>query len=393
MDKLSAPDTAAVKEMAQRLADDLRSRGRLTDERWAEALEKVPRHLFTPMAAWAKPDRWQDVGHRIDIATDAAAWWQAVYSDAAIIIQANDGATDPAEGGGRSSSSVSAPGVVFPFLELLAPREGDRILEIGTGSGWTASLLSWWVGADDVTSIEIDPAVAAGAAANIEAAGFAPHLVVGDGLKGCPERAPFDRVHVTAGVADIPAAWIEQTRPGGVIVLPWHPGGATGHKLRVTVVDDSTAAGSFHGRANYMMVRSQRSDHVWNSHHSEDAEASVTRLHPRTVVTADLGAHLASIALAPGVDWLVVSEPDGYSLLLQEAGNPEGSWAACDAVPGADDFQVTQYGSRRLWDEVADAYLKWLSWGSPAADRFGLTIQDDGTRMWLDRPGDMWSLP
>ncbi|WP_271217041.1 protein-L-isoaspartate O-methyltransferase family protein [Streptosporangium carneum] len=387
---MSPPDTADVQAMAGRLADDLRGRGLLGDERWARALAEVPRDLFAPMSAWAKPDRWNETGYPIDIATDSAAWWEAVYSDAAIIIQSDDGDTDPAAGKGQSSSSVSAPGVVFPFLELLAPHKGDRILEIGTGSGWTASLLSWWAGADNVTSIEVDPAVAAGAAANIEAAGFTPHLVVGDGLKGCPERAPFDRVHVTAGVADIPAAWIEQTRPGGVIVLPWQPGGATGHKLRLTVIDDSTAVGSFHGRANYMMVRSQRSDHVWNSHHSEDAETSATRLHPRTVVTADLGAHLAGVALAPGVDWLVISEPDGYSLLLQEMGNPEGSWAACDAVPGADDFQVTQYGSRRLWDEVADAYLKWVSWGSPSADRFGLTVEAKGNRLWLNRPDGMW---
>ncbi|MFE3455818.1 protein-L-isoaspartate O-methyltransferase [Nonomuraea sp. NPDC059194] len=394
MDTVSSPDTAVVEELARRLAEDLRSRRLLTSERWAQALERVPRHLFAPGSGWAKPDRWNEIGFRIDHDQDSAAWWNAVYSDAAIIIQSDDGGIDPAEGRGESSSSVSAPGVVFPFLELLAPRRGDRVLEIGTGSGWTASLLSWWAGAEGITSIEVDPVVAAGAAANIEAAGFAPHLVVGDGLKGCPERAPFDRVHVTAGVADIPTAWIEQTRPGGLIVLPWQPGGATGHKLRLTVVDESTAVGSFHGRANYMMVRSQRSDHVWNSHHREDAAASMTRLDPRTVVRADLGAHLVSLALAPGIGWTVVSEPDGYSLLLQEAGNPEGSWAACDATPGAANYEVTQYGPRRLWDEVADAYLTWVSLGSPAAERFRLTIRPEETRLWVDQPNGVgWDLP
>ncbi|MEV4117085.1 hypothetical protein [Nonomuraea sp. NPDC049695] len=117
--------------------------------------------------------------------------------------------------------------MVFQFLQLLSPARGDRILEVGTDSGWTAALLSWWCGSDGITSMEVDPQVAAQAAANLKTTAFTPHLITGDGLAGCPERAPYDRVHVTADVSRIPRAWIEQTRPGAMIVLPWHPGGVT----------------------------------------------------------------------------------------------------------------------------------------------------------------------
>ncbi|HEY2574829.1 MAG TPA: hypothetical protein VGI74_00830, partial [Streptosporangiaceae bacterium] len=63
-----------------------------------------------------------------------------------------------------------------------------------------------------------------------------------------------------------------------------------------------------------------------------------------------------------------------------------GSWAACDYEPGHNDFEVTQYGGRRLWDEVSAAYLRWLTMGRPALDRFGLAITPEGQHIWLDTP-------
>ncbi|RNL83233.1 hypothetical protein [Halostreptopolyspora alba] len=76
------------------------------------------------------------------------------------------------------------------------------------------------------------------------------------------------------------------------------------------------------------------------------------------------------------------------SVSLYEIGEPEGDWAACDYEPGADEFEVIQYGQRNLWDEVEAAYLRWLDLGSPAAERFGLTVTAEGEhRVWVDEPG------
>lgn len=123
------------------LAHQLHRRGHLTDPRWREALCSVPRHLFVPHQTWAIPDDPGQAGFRIDAIADPLTWLNAVYSDCSIVIQSDDGAGDPASGQGRFSSSVSAPGAVIQFLELLDPRPRSRILEIGTGSGWTAALL------------------------------------------------------------------------------------------------------------------------------------------------------------------------------------------------------------------------------------------------------------
>ncbi|WP_460367899.1 protein-L-isoaspartate O-methyltransferase family protein, partial [Actinocorallia lasiicapitis] len=142
--------------------------GRLTsggefDDRWRAALLAVERHRFVPDQAWARLDVGASAGFRIDRAADPVGWLETAYADAVIITQADDGAGDPSLGRGEATSSLSAPGIVTAFARLLDPR--GRILEIGTGSGWTAGLLSA-LGCD-VVSLEIDPALAARAVANL----------------------------------------------------------------------------------------------------------------------------------------------------------------------------------------------------------------------------------
>lgn len=361
----------------------------LTDGRVRAAFLAVPRHLFVPRRGWVSPDRTGAAGYVADARVDPDAWCAAAYSNASIWIQADDGATDPATGLGSPTSSISAPGVVAGFLQLLDVRPGHRVLEVGTASGWTAALLEHLAGGSGaVRSVEVDEGVAVAAADALAAFGSGVTALHGDGGLGVPEAAPFDRVHVTCAITDVPAALIGQTRPGGVIVAPWQPGGPDGHRLRLTVTGDGTATGTLHGRANYMPMRSQRVGRRWEAHHADRAETSTTALDPGEVAEAGLGAAVAVAALVPGVAWHAVSDGAGaVSLLLHDRAGSAGSWAACDREPGAARFPVTQYGERRLWDEVEAAYLRWCSWGRPDQSRFGLTLDGSGQKIWLDDPG------
>lgn len=224
--------------------------------RWRGPLLRTPRHLFVPDRAWCTPD--DGPGYLIDRDKDPDGWLAAAYADMAIVTQLDDGATDITAGAGDYTCSLSAPSVVLAGLSLLDPREGDRVLEIGTGTGWTAALLSRLVGDENVTTIEVDQAVFDRAAKNLSTAACHPRLVLADGAAGCPPAAPFDRVHVTCGVATVPYEWVRQTHPGGVIVLPLMSAPNSGQLTRVTVNHDGTATGSFYGDVNYMMLRAQR---------------------------------------------------------------------------------------------------------------------------------------
>lgn len=238
--------------------DELISKlARLGDiERWRAPLVQAPRHLFVPDRAWCTPD--DEAGYLIDRDKDPDEWLKASYADMSIVTQLDDGATDITAGKGTYTCSLSAPSVILAGLSLLDPREGERVLEIGTGTGWTTALLSRLIGDENVTSIEVDDALFSRAADNLSNVGCHPRLILGDGAEGWPQEAPYDRVHVTCGVATVPYQWIRQTRPGGVIVFPWMTAANSGQLTRVTVNDDGTAAGYFYGEVNYMMLRAQR---------------------------------------------------------------------------------------------------------------------------------------
>jgi protein-L-isoaspartate(D-aspartate) O-methyltransferase len=379
--------TAHDRDTARRaaeLAAGLRARGVLADPRWQRAISEVPRHLFAPARAWAQPAG--EAEHIIDADGDPQEWLRQVYAPATAIITQREEARAPAASGeGTPTSSLSEPTVVAEFLELLEIRDGNKVLEIGTGSGWTAALLSHRVGEGQVTTVEVDSQVAGQAVHNLKAAGWAPRVVVGDGAAGWPAGAPYDRVHVGCGVAQIPVAWAQQCRPGAVIVLPWLPSGYNGHQMQLRVGADGSAVGRFGGGCGYMMMRSQRTR--WNSHHASQARTSAAQLDPREVAAGDPGLQILFAALLPGITQIGIHDSDGsFSLLLSDHDGEAGSWAACDYDSATGDCQVTQFGDRPLWEETEAAYGQWLELGAPARARFGLTVDADGQHVWLDTP-------
>ncbi len=167
---------------AAMVARQLRDRG-IADERVLAAMGAVPRELFVPAA----------------IQHDA-------YTDAALPIGAGQ--------------TISQPYMVAKMTEDLAVRPGDRILEIGTGSGYQAAILAW-LGAR-VTSLERQVSLIPDARAALDAAGSGDAVTIreADGSLGDPDGAPWDGILVTAAAPAIPQALRDQLRDGGRLVIP-----------------------------------------------------------------------------------------------------------------------------------------------------------------------------
>lgn len=146
------------------------------------------------------------------------------YRDAPVVLQL---ATD-----GRPLSTASQPTMVALMLEQLAPRPRDRILEIGTASGYNAALLAHLVGeGGTVHTLEIEPELAGRATDRLRHLQHV-HVICGDGRAGHPDGAPFDRIIVTAGAPRVLQPWSDQLVEGGRLVVPVT--GPDGHGVCIT---------------------------------------------------------------------------------------------------------------------------------------------------------------
>ena len=114
--------------------------------------------------------------------------------------------------------TISQPYIVAAMTELLALEPGERVLEVGTGSGYQAAVLAE-LGAD-VYSIEIVEPLGRRAAEDLARLGYEVNLRIGDGYRGWPEAAPFDAIIVTAAPEQVPPPLIEQLKVGGRLVIP-----------------------------------------------------------------------------------------------------------------------------------------------------------------------------
>ncbi|MER7908556.1 methyltransferase domain-containing protein [Streptomyces sp. NPDC096068] len=380
-------DFATAERTALRgLLDTLKREG-LVQPEWERAARAVPRSAYVPERIYLG-----DGLEPCDRADDPEAWLRAVYADDSVVTQVNDG-RDPGEGGERwASSSASAPGIVFRMLRMADVVEGHRVLEIGTGTGWNAGLLSHVVGPENVTTVEVDPVLAASAKDRLWREGLRAEVVAGDGALGHADGAPYDRVVATCSVRSVPRPWLEQVRPGGVVLTPWESPWICYGLLRMTVDDTGAASGRFSPHSAFMLMRAQHTDlrifrDVVSDAHRPDE--SGTGLPPWRVAGDDLDAQFAMGLRLRDVWWTWHDDPDveGVVSRLWVATTDATSWAAVDWDGKSDDrFTVWQHGPRRLWEETEAAYAWWTSHGRPGPERFGLTVTATGETPWLDAP-------
>jgi protein-L-isoaspartate(D-aspartate) O-methyltransferase len=171
------------------------------------AMRSVPRHLFVP-----------------------ASLRSAAYDDGALPI--------------GLGQTISQPYIVALMTELLEPQKTDRVLEIGTGSGYQAAVLAALV--KQVYTIEIVPELAKSATGRLADMGYRNITVrQGDGYKGWPDEAPFDRIILTAAPSEIPQTLVDELRRGGKLVAPVGGSPAT----QELVVVEKTAGGEIRRRS------------------------------------------------------------------------------------------------------------------------------------------------
>ncbi|MGW7457886.1 methyltransferase domain-containing protein [Streptomyces sp. NPDC054797] len=295
---------------------ELAAAGVLEDPRWRAAFEAVPRHVFVPYF-WTG----RGAGHERLWAEDPdperrARWLRGVYVDTPLATRLRDG---------RLVSSSSQPSLMAKMLAALDVRDGDDVLEIGAGTGYNAALLCHRLGDEHVTTVDLDEEITESARAHLAQLGYHPAVVTGDGARGCPARAPFDRILVTCTLPLIPHAWLAQCRPGARILAPLSTG-----LIALTVRDADFAEGRFlHTPAYFVPLR------------GATAQPPPDPADP-----------------AHGLPYELVENERFQFMLVLTAGvlHPR------------------------------EALDLWRSEGRPARERFGVTVGPGGQWAWLDDP-------
>lgn len=188
---MKATTTGGPERLRAEMVDRVKANGYARNDEVEKAMRVVPRHAFVPNAGLA----------------DA-------YADMAVITKR--------DASGTPLSCASVPNVVALMLDQLDVQDGQRILEIGAGTGYNAALLDHLVGpSGQITTLDIDPEVTAQAERALAANGHSRvRVITRDGAQGAPEYGPYDGIIVTVGAWDIPEEWFDQLAPGGRLVVP-----------------------------------------------------------------------------------------------------------------------------------------------------------------------------
>jgi len=366
---------------ARALVQELAAQGHLTDARWIEAFANVPRHVFVP--------RFYGEDHSVvdgKVPAQRDSWLDTVYQDSTLVTQI---APVPGTDLLWSTSSSTAPSLMARMLELLDIADGDRVLEIGTGTGYNAAVLCHRLIDAQVASIDLDPMLIAEARGRLATLGYRPHLVAGDGTLGIADAAPYDRIIATCAVPTIPPAWISQLAPDGLIVADVR-GEIASSLVALRKTDDQTVQGRFlSSPGNFMWLRAKvrnplrdggTYDSTWTT---DDARQRTTDLDPAGLDDPNLRFVLQQ--LAPDIQAMYRTDSDGTDVIHIRA--DDGCWAEVAFNGDNGRHPVTEVGARSIWATAEHAARWWLEHGRPARSRFGMTATAVGTRrIWLDDP-------
>ncbi|MGX4735250.1 ATP-grasp peptide maturase system methyltransferase [Kitasatospora griseola] len=362
--------------LRRRLANALATAGHLRTESWRHAVEAVPRQeflrggFFEPVAD-SVPTAWRPV------LPEADGWLERCYADESLVTQIA-GTIVPRDVRGEilraPTSSSTMPGLVVRMHEDLQVESRQRILEIGTGTGYSTALLCHRLGDELVTSVEVDPEVSLRARNALSTCGYQPDLVVGDGLLGHQDGGPYDRVTATCGVLEIPREWLEQTRPGGKILATVCGWLYSSELARLTVHEDGTATGRFlGGQVSFMLARPQVTPLLGLLPDLDAGEERPTTLGNDAL--DDWTARFVAQLAAPHAQRITLARDGRNDTVLIDV--EAGTWA-CLTQAGGDRWTVRQGGPDRLWDRVEENIARWRTDGAPPLDQFEITVGPDG---------------
>lgn len=372
------------------------------------AFMACPRHRFLRRYRWRSDGRV----HRVTAATLTDQLW-TIYRNEPLVHVLPSGKASGSTGG-QPASTDSEPGFILHLAELLDPRSGHRLLEIGSGGGWLAAMLGHAVGpAGRVTGVEILPALARQSRQSLKSLDIGNVTIVNaDGADGCAANAPYDRVMVTAGTYDLPASLYDQVKEGGLLLVPVsNKGGGeevfllrkTGDHFRSEIV-----VPGFYVPLVGKAERAARAPLPLAALHLWERIGQRECLRRRMWLGGRGAADLASRSYRFR-SFLSKTEPrfEVFALEAPTAGGPRGFAfgildEAAESIALCRSDELVGYGNPAAAEVFLAAYRQWAELTMPGGASFELAAYPSakpatvGPGVWVDRRGDSvfhWRLP
>lgn len=387
------------RDYASALLDELRQAGLAADPRLCDAFLNVPRHRFIDGIQVHDPTRrgrnswsWQPSPDIPD-----AEWLTRVYQDQTIVVRVDDA--------GMPISANTAPWLALWMLELLDVRPGDRVLEIGTGTGHLTALISYLAGARGrVVSLEIDPEVARTARKRLGALlpGASVEIIEADAGSLPRPDDQFTAVVSTASCWPAPAQWFQALVPGGRACLEYLGGISAAlllAKRAETGSSDRLGAGRLvRNRAGFMPLRSAVSSArsgltlADGFGFSEFARIPADGLGKRQINSHPFDWY-CQLELPDASLVTINSGPDGQEEpFLVADGGLDMVWLPDDG--SAPDGELVSYGgTASLLDRLRVAWQGWHANGQPGLTDYAVVIGHDGRQeIMLEKDNKRWQL-
>lgn len=372
------------------MVDMLRREGAITDPTVEAAFRTIPRHLFLDafyVREQTTPVRWK----RIESSTlDPHTWCHMIYADDPRVTRLNEI--------GNPISSSSAPTIMAHMLEVAHLASGQRVLEIGTGSGYNAALLSFLVGdPTQVVTIELAEDLARAAQEHlVHVVGPGVRVIAGDGFLGYPPGAPYERIIATASTHRIPLAWLDQVCEGGSIVMHVQghlTGGCLMHFQKHA--PGRSGYGQMIAGADFMELRTPATPPVlaprWLPRVLREEVTSTVRFSadqfdPTLLWNHDLAFLLQMVF--PTLHLMSMSKQAGSPpqiCMLDERTDT----LLVFALVGGQQWTLDIRGNQHVWERVSTLYQQWVTLGRPVATSYTLHVDADGKQQLVLTPASV----
>ncbi|MEU6391996.1 methyltransferase domain-containing protein [Streptomyces sp. NPDC046939] len=360
---------------------------------WHDAVRNTPRHRLVPRWWQRVPESPSQEWALVDLPEDSTERLHAAYTNETLVTRVGpthaDHAASGERGRGQPTSSSTLPGLIVSMAHQLDVRLGHQVLDVGTGSGYSAGLFAHRFGDENVTSVDVDPYLVEAARTRLAAFGRTPRVEAVDATGELPDPE-YDRIMATVSVRPVPASWLRALRPGGRLVT------TIAHTALLITADmgrDGIARGMVKAdTATFMETRRTADypaglDHVFVGARVREGED----VRPPDGPIPDLWQEWPLRWLyeldTPGVETRAAICPDhGRRVVWLLA--PDGSWARAE---DGDRPMVHQGGARRLWDDLERVRGRWEENNRFSLHSMRAVLTAEGST--LSSPDGSWAFP